>query len=98
MMSLKLAYKGTGYAQVLHEQLAGPIAATPQTGIGLNRWWQFSHMCPAPTELSRPFTTAQESYRSCLHCGARQKFDAEQLKTTKSFYYPPTISQVSNTR
>ena len=50
------------------------------------------------TELSRPFTTAQESYRSCLHCGARQKFDAEQLKTTKSFYYPPIISQVSNTR
>jgi hypothetical protein len=42
--------------------------------------------------LSRPFTYGKESYRACLHCGARQKFDAEQMKTTKSFYYPPTIS------
>lgn len=44
-------------------------------------------------QLSRPFTHGKESYRACLHCGARQKFDAEKMKTTRKFYYPPTISQ-----
>jgi hypothetical protein len=43
-------------------------------------------------ELSRPFTTDRVSYRACLECGARQKFDAEQLKTTRKFFYPPKIS------
>lgn len=47
-------------------------------------------------ELSRPFTNEKESYRACLHCGARQKFDAEQMKTIKSFYYPPTILQATS--
>lgn len=49
-------------------------------------------------ELTRPFTNGKESYRACLHCGARQKFDAERMKTTKKFYYPPTISSVSDRR
>jgi hypothetical protein len=49
-------------------------------------------------QLSRPFSNGRESYRTCLHCGARQKFDAAQMKTTKSFYYPPTISQVVDLR
>lgn len=49
-------------------------------------------------ELTRPFTNGRESYRACLHCGARQKFDAQQMKTTKRFYYPPTISSVSDRR
>ncbi|MBX7171563.1 MAG: hypothetical protein K1X72_11450 [Pyrinomonadaceae bacterium] len=44
-------------------------------------------------DLSRPFTNGRQSYRACLHCGARQKFDAVQMKTTKRFYYPPNISQ-----
>ena len=48
--------------------------------------------------LSRPFTHGRESYRSCLHCGARQKFNAAELKTTKRFYYPPIVSQISDLR
>lgn len=48
--------------------------------------------------LSRPFTAEKESYRACLHCGARQKFDAAQMRTTKKFYYPPTISQTTKLR
>ena len=31
-------------------------------------------------QLTRPFTYGKDSYRACLHCGARQKFDAEQMK------------------
>ncbi len=49
-------------------------------------------------KLSRPFTHGRESYRACLHCGARQKFDAIEMKTTKRFYYPPIISQISDLR
>ena len=49
-------------------------------------------------QLSRPMTTDRVSYRACLHCGARQKFDAVQLKTTRKFYYPPTISPINDLR
>lgn len=48
--------------------------------------------------LSRPFTHNKESYRTCLHCGARQKFDAVEMKTTRRFYYPPIVSQISDLR
>ena len=48
--------------------------------------------------LTRPFTNGKESYRACLHCGARQKFDAAQMKTTRRFYYPPAISSVTDRR
>jgi hypothetical protein len=46
--------------------------------------------------LSRPFTDKNKSYRACLHCGARKKFDAQTLKTSGPFYYPPAISPVLN--
>lgn len=42
--------------------------------------------------LSRPFTTRNASYRSCINCGARKKFDTNNLKTTGPFYYPPAVS------
>lgn len=48
--------------------------------------------------LSRPFTDKNKSYRACLHCGARKSFDAETLKTSGPFYYPPAISPVNNGR
>ncbi len=39
--------------------------------------------------LSRPFSSEKSSYRTCLHCGARKHFDADNLKTFGPFYYPP---------
>ncbi|MEZ5308303.1 MAG: hypothetical protein R2684_14250 [Pyrinomonadaceae bacterium] len=42
--------------------------------------------------LSRPFTNRSASYRACLECGARKKFDTRTLKTFGPYYYPPTIS------
>ena len=41
--------------------------------------------------LSRPFSERNVSYRSCLECGARRKFDTESFKTSGPFYYPPTV-------
>ena len=48
--------------------------------------------------LTRPFTNGKQSYRACLHCGARRQFDANKLKTFGAFYYPPTISHAPNER
>ena len=42
--------------------------------------------------LSRPFTQnggRKVSYRACLECGARRKFDTDSFKTSGPFYYPP---------
>jgi hypothetical protein len=41
--------------------------------------------------LSRPFNSGEVSYRSCLECGARKRFDPQSLKTFRPFYYPPAI-------
>lgn len=41
--------------------------------------------------LSRPFTRDDISYRTCLSCGARKRFDPDKLVTHRAFYYPPEI-------
>lgn len=46
-------------------------------------------------QLSRPFTNRNSSYRSCLHCGARKKFDTNNLKTVGPFYYPPIVTFIT---
>jgi len=42
--------------------------------------------------FTRPITVDNSSYRACLDCGARRKFDAENFKTARAFYYPPSVS------
>ena len=37
-------------------------------------------------ELSRPFTRHGQTYRSCLHCGARRRFDLKAWETKGGFY------------
>ena len=37
-------------------------------------------------ELSRPFTRQGQTYRSCLHCGARRGFDLRTWETKGGFY------------
>jgi hypothetical protein len=39
------------------------------------------------TEMSRPFTFSNESYRACLACGARRRFDIHSWKMTGPFYF-----------
>ena len=38
--------------------------------------------------MSRPFTRGNETYRTCVACGARRRFDLEQWEMVGSFYYP----------
>jgi hypothetical protein len=41
--------------------------------------------------LTRPFTSNMDSYMACIECGARRKFDTENFKTSRAFYYPPSV-------
>lgn len=47
-------------------------------------------------QISRPFTIGSNSYRACLHCGARKHFDTQTLRTYGSFHYPPAVSLNKN--
>lgn len=38
--------------------------------------------------MSRPFSRGNETYRTCVACGARRQFDLEQWEMVGSFYYP----------
>jgi len=42
--------------------------------------------------LTRPFTTDSFSYRACLDCGARTKFDTKNFITSAEFYFPPSVT------
>lgn len=42
--------------------------------------------------LTRPITNDNLSYRACLDCGARRKFDTHNFKTSRAFYYPPSVA------
>jgi len=39
--------------------------------------------------LSRPITTDNETYQTCLECGARRRFDYGTFRSFGRFYYPP---------
>lgn len=45
--------------------------------------------------LTRPITDRNSSYRACLECGARKKFNTEEFRTSGPFYYPPLVSDVT---
>lgn len=46
--------------------------------------------------LSRPFTKTNISYRACLHCGARRRYNTQNLKTFGPYYYPPVVLPYEN--
>jgi hypothetical protein len=38
-------------------------------------------------ELSRPFTSQGQTYRTCVYCGARRKFNINRWEMQGDFYY-----------
>lgn len=38
--------------------------------------------------LSLPFTRGEETYRTCITCGARRRFDLDQWASVGGFYHP----------
>jgi len=47
--------------------------------------------------LTRPISDKNNSYRACLECGARRKFDTYEFKTSGPFYYPPLVNRTTYT-
>ena len=39
-------------------------------------------------KLSLPFTRGDETYQTCIACGARRRFDLDQWASVGGFYYP----------
>jgi hypothetical protein len=42
--------------------------------------------------MSPPFTGGEETYRSCMSCGARRLFNVERGRMTGAYYYAPLSS------
>lgn len=47
-------------------------------------------------EMSRPFSLYGQTYRTCLDCGARRQFNAENWEMQGDYYY--RASSTSNLR
>jgi hypothetical protein len=49
--------------------------------------------------MSRPFSRGNETYRTCVACGARRRFDLKKWEMVGSFYYPePNLGLYARTR
>ena len=53
-----------------------------------NRWLTRLFGC-RHRSMSPPFTGGEETYRSCMRCGARRVFDVERGRMTGAYYYAP---------
>jgi hypothetical protein len=66
-------------------QNTGPFVAgglVGKIGGGLNRIFGCWH-----SEMSRPFSSDGQAYRTCLSCGARRQFNTRSWRTEGDFYY-----------
>lgn len=43
-------------------------------------------------KLSRPFTRGDDTYQTCIACGARRRFDLDRWTSVGDFYYPKSHS------
>ena len=50
---------------------------------GLSRMFGCWHL-----KMSLPFTRGTDTYRTCVTCGARRRFDLDQWTMVGGFYYP----------
>jgi hypothetical protein len=63
-------------------------ADSPSATAIPNRWLTRLFGC-RHRNMSPPFTGGEETYRSCMNCGARRLFNVERGRTTGTFYYAP---------
>lgn len=55
---------------------------------GVRDWLGNIFGCPHK-ELSRPFSRQGETYRVCINCGARRRFDQQTWNSAGPFYFKP---------
>jgi hypothetical protein len=68
-------------------QDGGRTASPLQTAIP-NSWLTRLFGC-RHRHMSPPFTGGEETYRSCMSCGARRLFNVERGRMTGAYYYAP---------
>ncbi|HYP49893.1 MAG TPA: hypothetical protein VEQ34_03055 [Pyrinomonadaceae bacterium] len=44
------------------------------------------------SQLSRPFSSLNDTYRVCIKCGARRRFNPNTLQTFGRFYFSPVAA------
>ena len=49
-------------------------------------------------KVSLPFTRGDETYQTCISCGARRRFDLDQWTSVGGFYYPKKQSVLYGSR
>jgi hypothetical protein len=59
-----------------------PQVATPNSWLTRLFGCRHRHMSP-------PFTGGEETYRSCMSCGARRSFNVGRGRMTGAYYYAP---------
>ena len=47
-------------------------------------------------KLSLPFTRGDETYQTCISCGARRRYDLDQWTAAGGFYYPEKLGGVNS--
>ena len=62
------------------------VRFAPITGV-LRRAFGCWHL-----QMSLPFTRDNETYRTCVDCGARRRFDLDRWAMVGDFYRPPPHS------
>jgi hypothetical protein len=86
-------------AQITLKQYGHERAATalPSRGLTaqLSGWLVRIFGC-WHSEMSRPFTHDGESYRACLDCGARRKFDSARWEMVGAYYYDAPRNQLAS--
>jgi hypothetical protein len=72
----------SGQAIINVHSHVGQVAA--RGGIG---GWLTSLLGCRHKEMSRPFSSQGQTYRSCLECGARRQFNVGRWEMQGDFYY-----------
>lgn len=66
----------------------GGRADAPVKTAMLNRWLTRLFGC-RHRNMSPPYTGGEETYRSCMRCGARRLFNVGRGRMTGPYYYAP---------
>ena len=57
------------------------------SGRGIGSGWVTRLLGCWHREMSRPFSSQGQTYRTCLNCGASRKFSVARWEMTGGFYY-----------
>jgi hypothetical protein len=72
----------------LEQYSQGERKTLANIALALARWSGELFSCKH-REMSRPFSRHGETYRVCISCGARRRFDEESWHSAGGYYFKP---------